>query len=499
MYNSVALVALPRQDLIRPPGALPILASICEQAQIDYSVWDFNLWLKKNCNEKLWYPIDINWMKIDSTLEVNKPWFLHFKEMLEQYVDLLVASNPDLICISVFTDHSAHCAWEMIHEIRKKTNAKILIGGTGVTAKMPLTQFMPMCKVLLEEKLIDFYIYGEGEINLLRVLQHDLDHPGINNLDAVQIEDLNQLPCPSYAKISPNDYLYINEPSITVNNSRGCVRACTYCDVAHYWPKFRFKDGTKVANELFDIWKETGVKSFEFSDSLINGSIKEFKKLNQRLIELRHNHPEFKINYKGQFICRAAVQFKEQDYKHMAEAGCDYIYVGVETFSESVRMSMAKKFDNSALDFHLKMTAKYGIRNVFLMLVGYPTETLDDHKFNLDTLKRYQHYAQAGVIEMITFGFTASILDNTPLFHMQEQLEIVPEFDDFKNISNWVSLKNPTLTYKERVRRWVDLTESANDLGYNQTRIPSLVERLRQSLEVTATKKLNPIFEIKSI
>lgn len=497
LYNHVALVSLPRQDLLRPPAALPVLAGICEQANVDYSVWDFNLWLRKNCDDDLWQFIDSNWIKVNSMAATNEPQFQTFKTLLDKYVDLILSVNPNLIAISVFTHWSAHCAREMVSAIRKKSNVEIVLGGTGITTKLPTHPNIPMCQMLLDQQQIDYYVYGEGEINFLNLLQGKVNFVGINNLEQEQIEDLNTLGLPSYTKINPSDYFYVGEPSLTVNGSRGCVRACTYCDVAHYWPKFRYKDGDKIADELFHTWQSTGVKSFEFSDSLINGSIREFKKLNQRLINLQKQVPEFKINYKGQFICRSANQFKEQDYKDMVDAGCDYLYVGVETFSESVRMSMDKKFDNDALDFHLQMCGKYGIPNVFLMIVGYPTETIEDHQINLAMLKKYQKYAHAGIIKMITFGFTTSILEHTPLHRQREMLNIVDEFEDYKSFSNWVSLDNPSLTFRERVRRWIELTETAMNLGYLQPRIDAIVSRLRQELELTKTKSLK--YRIKHV
>lgn len=487
-YRNVALVTLPKQDLIRPPAALSVLAGVCEYANVEYSIWDFNLWLKKHCHDSVWDSIDSNWSKIDSMQATDQPWFQTFKTLLDQYTDQIINSGADMICISVFTLWSAHCAWEMIHSIRSKSQIKILVGGTGITARFPNGSTEPLCETLLKQNLIDFYILGEGEINFLNLLQGTTNLPGINNLELVQIEDLNSLPKSSYKKIKPQDYYFLGEPSLSINGSRGCVRSCTYCDVAHYWPSFRFKDGILLANEIYDAWKETGVKSFEFSDSLINGSIREFRKLNKQLLKLRDQDPNFDIRYKGQFICRDANQFKEQDYMEMAQAGCDYLYVGVETFSESVRISMDKKFGNAALDFHLLMSAKYGIPNVFLMIVGYPTETKHDHELNLQGLKKYQHYALAGVIEMITFGFTTSILNHTPLFYQKDQMEIVPEFENFVSESNWISLKNPDLTFTERVRRWIELTEAADQLGYQQPRINAITDRLEQILKLTKNK-----------
>jgi radical SAM superfamily enzyme YgiQ (UPF0313 family) len=267
--------------------------------------------------------------------------------------------------------------------------------------------------------------------------------------------------------------------------------------VAKYWPKYRYRSGSNLAEEIFYTWQQTGVTKFEFSDSLINGSLREFRALNQTLIQLKDKNPDFDIAYQGQFICRDANQFKESDYRDMKLAGCSYIYVGVESFSEKVRMSMDKKFDNRALEFHLEMCGKYLIPNTFLMIVGYPTETQEDHELNVEGLKKYQRYSQAGVIEMITWGFTTAILEHTPLHAQMADLSIVPEFLNFDQPQNWISLKNPGLTFRERARRWLELTELSNELGYNQTRLNAIVNRLAQVLDQTEKLPANPrIFEI---
>lgn len=499
-YKKVALVSLPKQDLFRPPAALPLLAAACEETGVDYTINDFNLWLHDHTDPETWNQINDNWSSIDPCAANQTVWFSTFKLRLNCYVKELLTQKCDLIAISVFSDWSAYCAVEMIQSIRDSDrDVKIVIGGSGVSANLSSLSTLPVCLWLLECKLINYFVYGEGEIAFRQLLGGVSDFPGINNFNFVQIEDLDRFPLPSYSKIDVYKYKNAGVPSLNINSSRGCVRHCTYCDVAKYWPKFRFRSGALVAKEIYETWKTTGVADYEFSDSLINGNVKAFRDLNAELIKLKLNDSKFNITYKGQFICRPESQFTEEDYYSMKEAGCNYIYVGVETFSEKVRLDMRKKFNNSALDFHLSQCAKFGIPNIFLMIVGYPTETAQDHQLNLEGLKKYQEYAKAGIIKMITFGITTGILRDTPLYVEREHLNIIPEFEDFDISSNWISLQNPTLTFEQRVMRWLELTELANELGYRQPRIDSIVSRLSQILTQSKSKKLNPLIPIKTL
>lgn len=493
MYKKVILISLPKQDLLRPPGALPILAAACEEYSIDYEVRDFNLALFNNLDLDTWNQINDNWNAVNPFDNRNTAYYQKFLVGLKLYVDWIISDSPDLIAISVFSDDSSYCADELIAELNsrpERSSFDIAIGGTGIRARLPHYE-LEFCRELLSKKQIDFYLFGEGEVVFRKLLQKQTTYPGINNFDAVQIDDLDQFPFPSYNKINPRDYKYLTNPELIVTGSRGCVRKCTYCDVARYWPKYRYRGGKNIADEIYHYYKTVGVRHFEFSDSLINGSLKQFKEMNQALIEYQKADPDFWISYKGQYICRDKTQMKEVDYANMKQAGCDYIYVGVESFSDQVRHDMDKKFNNEDLDYHLEMCGRYGIANSFLMLVGYPTETLEDHQKNLDALVKYQKYALSGIIEMIAFGYTAGVLEDTPLFHMQDELALVPEVEDPMGVlgPNWVSLSNPTLTLKERVRRWVELTELGFSLGYSMPRLHAHISKFITGLTLRKTQK----------
>lgn len=487
MFKQVALVSLPKQDLLRPPGALPILAAACEEKDIEYEVHDFNLWLYRNVKADGFKWLDANWETIDPWKNRDDERYQFFLTRVRDYVDIMLSHDPDLICVSVFTDVSALCAYELINEINQRParrNITIAIGGSGIRARHSVfTQGKDFCEHLMSEGMIDHFMYGEGEVNFRNVLEEDYVHGGIDNFDSVQIDDLDQFPFPSYRKINIEDYPYVAHPELIVTGSRGCVRRCTYCDVANYWPRFKYRSGQSIADEIYHYHRELGVSNFEFSDSLINGSLKTFRELNRALIRYKQQDSEFNPRYKGQYICRPIGQIKERDYKEMSEAGCHYIYVGIESFSDSVRYEMRKKFDNVDVDYHLAMCAKYGIENSFLMFVGYPTEQDSDHDMNLEYLRRYQKYAQSGTINLITFGYTAAILKDTPLDHMREQYNIEKEFDDFEYEINWVSADNPKLTIRERIRRWIELVDLADQLGYRQPRIKTLINRYIQILD----------------
>ena len=114
-------------------------------------------------------------------------------------------------------------------------------------------------------------IYGEGEYALLEFLNGNMDYPGVNS-DPIQIENLDELP--------PPDYGDIKAQMVGLTGSRGCVRKCKFCNVPLLWKKYRYVDGEILAkNAITVLSKNTHTNHVMFSDSLINGSEKQFRKM----------------------------------------------------------------------------------------------------------------------------------------------------------------------------------------------------------------------------
>ena len=74
---------------------------------------------------------------------------------------------------------------------------------------------------------------------------------------------------------------------------------------------------------------------------------------------------------------------------------------------------------------------------------------------------------------------------------MQDKLGIVKEYEDADEIwsSNWISMNNPQLTLKERIRRWVELTDLASSLGYVMPRNKHYLKRFINILSTAKHKK----------
>ena len=365
--------------------------------------------------------------------------------------------RPKFIGISVFTYQNRIASELFCRHIRRlDPSIKIVLGGQGLS-EGGIQGVSGFGKQMFDQGLADHWIRSEGEFSLVELLKNNVTYPGINSDTFQQIDDLDSLPFPNY-----DDYeldLYETK-SVPITGSRGCVRACSFCDIHEHW-KYRFRTGQNMADEVLYLNQKYDVTQFNFSDSLINGSLKEFKKFIHILAEHNRKLPiEDRLYWGSQFIVRSPDQVNETYWQDIADSGGRGLAIGVETGSDPVRLHMNKKFTNADLDYTMEMLDRYNITCIFLMIVGYPTETEKDFQDTLDMFTRYQKYTN--VIKGVNVGSTLGILPGTPLFNSAEQDNII--LDKYEN--NWVALNNPELTLERRLERQRILQKHIIDLGY---------------------------------
>lgn len=455
----------------RPPPGLAFLAGLCEQNNLPYEVFDLNIFILDKVGKNKWLEL-YHYTSLHSKKDKNFELDNQIDTIVEDFVNLLDSYEADLVVISVLTYWQNHWCQKLLEKIKeKKLDLTTVVGGPGVA--VPIEEKKTFGKLLLEQKIVDYYILGEGDIVLKNFIYGNVDL-GVNGQAdkfetiAVQIDDLDVVPFPSYKKIDVQRYkTHSGAGEIAVTGSRGCVRRCTFCDVAKTWKKFRFRSAKNIVQEIEKHFIDTGETNFAFSDSLINGSIKNFINFMEGLIDLKSRHEKLKnIRYSGQFIIRPKTQHPEYMYQLMSLSGCSNLAIGVESGSERVRHHMQKKFSNEDIDYHMEMCNKYKIENMLLLLLGYPTETMEDFNETLNMIRKYQKYMINGTLNDVSDALPLILLKDTPLYEMAEDLDIdVNLYNEYHNL-NWIAKINPELTVKERWRRFVMLQRELIKLGY---------------------------------
>lgn len=449
MFN-IVIISVPGTVSRLPPAAPALLKSSVEQAGFTCKTVDYNIRLySESC-----YSHDL---ETYFTTGINQEQESVAQIMITAWADELCQLNADYIGISVFTYQNRVATRMFCQAIRARSTARIVLGGQGL-ADGGIQGVISFGQQLIDQGLADFYIRSEGEISLVALLQGNIDHPGINSNNFQQLDDLDSLPFPNY---DDYDLAQYSPPKLPITGSRGCVRSCSFCDIHEHW-KFRWRSGENIAKELIYLNQRYDVADFNFTDSLINGNYKEFNRFIEILAEYNQNAAR-PINWSSQFIIRSVTQSSEHYWKKIAASGAKDLAIGVETGSDRVRKHMNKQFTNLELDYSMAMMHQHGITCVFLMIIGYPTETVQDFQDTLDMFDRYAQYQD--IIVNIEFGSTLGILPGTPLYRHAAEWNI--ELDKYEN--NWVALDNPDLTLETRLARRQHVIAHAQKLGYQFT------------------------------
>ena len=497
MKHNIALVVVPVQEVERPPMGPAVLKSIAQKMGHQATVYDLNVWLYEKVDADHFWKYDM-WFKTDAVVEQDVNTKQEISDLFKEFiVEKILPHSFTIIGASVFSNYSTRST-QLFFEILQELGYKgiKLIGGSGLTTPYDTESFINdkgqqsvkttvfFSDYMRNLGLVDHFIMGDAEDSWQEFLKGNYNWPGINNHQNQQIRNLDDYPWPDYSDTPPSIYYPTSGFGVYINTSRGCFRKCTFCDVPWRWPKFAYRKGQLVADEMYHMYKLYGVKIFQLADSTMNGNRKQWDAMNTRLIELQEQDPGFKnLRILGLGVVRRRKDMPESSWQLMAKVGEFTFICGVESYSEVVRDHMRKEFTNDDLDFHIRMSAKYGHTNLVLMFVGYPTETLEDHQKNIEFLYKYQKYMQAGTIWMVRWGFTGSLDIGSPLAEATTDLKIVAQDPDL-NLShlvdsdrnwiygrNWINLDNPELTLQERMRRRIEIHEIACDLNYIQPKI----------------------------
>lgn len=468
--NRVSCISVDIINADKPPAALAFLAGACERANLEYHCLSMNSQFIAQLNTA-----EYNNIYSQIKLDAVDQFYDIIKNPVENIIQQIQEFKSDVILISLFSYMQFSLAEFFLRQVKARLPAvTIIAGGPGINH---VHNNSTNGKRLLIQQLIDYYCLGEGDQVLPLLLQGETSQLGLNSAEhqfetwVPQIDNLDAAyVVPSYQRIAVDQYHNLenkNSAVFSLSTSRGCVRSCSFCDVAATWKKFRYRSGPLIAQEVLKHHRDVGAVHFTIVDSLINGSLKSFREFNSEMIKLKEQHSSLaEFSYNGMFIVRDIKSHNEEFFKIIAAAGCESISIGVETGSDRLRADMNKKFTNRDLDHHLEMCQKYGIKNTLLMFVGYPTETAKDFEDTLHMLDRYQHYLIDKTILGINHSGVFSMLPDTPVYHQASDLGI-SLFDDVDSANLvWQNNNNPDLNIKERILRDLMLRQKALDLRY---------------------------------
>lgn len=300
-------------------------------------------------------------LQFNNFSQITIPYLAAFVD--ERYYDITLVDEYcqqipyhkqfDLVAITINTPNAPHC-YE-ISKMLRSSGAKVVMGG-------------PHATLLPEEvsKHCDYLLAGEGEITWPEFLA-DFQHGEAKIIyRSEHPPKLKQLPAPRWDLLKRR---HIMKGALFA--TRGCPYNCRYCNLKQiYHNCFRTRPVTEVVDEI----KRIPSRFFVFWDDNLFANANYAKQLFRAMIPL-----------KRKWAAQATIRdCDDQELLSLAKAaGCMYLFVGLESFSEQSLVDAGK-----------------GVNKV------------QDYKHLIDGIHRHGIMIQAGIV----FGFdsdTKDVFDKT--------------------------------------------------------------------------------------
>jgi len=301
----------------------------------------------------------------------------------QEISDKIREFRPDLVGISIVFSATLKTV-KHIARIVKQYNSeiKVVVGGPHATIAPEET---------LSYKFFDYLVRGEGEYTLLELVQgkeltkiEGLSYKNekgeiIHNFPRKFIENLDELPFPKLGL----QYIPIKEPNENfgvIATSRGCPNRCVFCSSPKLWGrKVRHRSIDNVLEEIKQRYYKHGVCKYYFSDDNFNLDKKYAKKLCRAIIN---------SGLKIEFICEVIIgRFDRELMELMKAAGCKRLKFGMESGSDRILKLMKKGINVEQIRQTCALAKEVGIDYTIYVMLGMPTETLEEMHQTLELAK----------------------------------------------------------------------------------------------------------------
>ncbi len=277
----------------------------------------------------------------------------------------------------------------------KRINPKMKVGVLGCMAERLKEKFLD------EEKIVDLVVGPDAYKDLPNLLE--LVDSGRNAVNVILSKE------ETYGDISPMR-LQNNGVSAFVSITRGCDNMCTFCVVPFTRGRERSRDPQSILKEIEDLtslnykeitllgqnvdsylWYGGGLKKdFEKSSDFQKATAINFSKLLDMVAE---RHPKLRIRFSTSNPQDLTLDVIETMSKHRNI--CKHIHLPIQSGSDRILAAMNRLHTRQQyidlVDNIKKIIPECSITQD--MIVGFPTETEEDHQDTLSLLEyvKYEH------------------------------------------------------------------------------------------------------------
>lgn len=263
-------------------------------------------------------------------------------------------------------------AAEKIKAARPET--KIVLGGPAATSLGH--------KIMRKFKYIDFVLRGEGDIvfpEFLKNLYENSQPPSVPGIifrnGEIPVEgpaprrilNLDVLPFPAHSLLPLKEY----RQTIPMVTSRGCPYRCSFCDGgALRGTRNIVRSVENCMTELIESALRTGHRKVGFLDDV-------FVLDRCRVFAFCDAFESLDMCLRWSVMGRADLM-DEDMFRRMAETGCQAVYFGAESGSDSVLKRINKGFISAEIEQKVRAATQYFEYVTVSLIWGYPFETLPE-------------------------------------------------------------------------------------------------------------------------
>jgi radical SAM PhpK family P-methyltransferase len=302
----------------------------------------------------------------------------HFeKEKLKEKL-----TTRDILTVAITT--TLYVIAQPIHEIvtfirQYNESVKIVVGGPfigNLTASTEVSAVKRLYKYIGADAYVDS---NEGEFalfSIIRSLKNGLSLDMVNNIAYKKGAEYVITPKSvesNSLEDNPIDYTLFPKEEvgefISIRTGKSCPFSCFFCGFPARAGKYQFLAPELVEAELNKIRNIGTVTTLSFLDDSFNVPKERFKAILRVMIQNRYG---FKWNayYRSDYG-------DEETIALMAEAGCEGVFLGIESGSDTMLKNMNKKARRRDYLKAIPQLKKAGILTHANLIVGFPGETIE--------------------------------------------------------------------------------------------------------------------------
>lgn len=303
---------------------------------------------------------------------------------------IIRTERPDLVGFSVLTFNLLDSLEAAAIVKRANPEAKICFGGFHPT-------LYPLETIKLPN--VDFVVFGEGEITFAELVNHLRGKADDSNLQSIPglayrskegqpiinanrepIGRLDDLPLPAHDLLNLDKYTFVlaEESKVgAIQTSRGCPSKCIFCDMR--LTRHRYRSAENVLEEISFLLSK-GISEFFIVDDT-------FTINRNRVLRLCEMIKKEKLNIRYKISARVD-RVDDEMLSKLAESGCYRIHYGVESGSQRILDYLQKGITIPQIIKAFDSSRKAGLQRFAYMMLGVPSETLEDMNETFRLIRR---------------------------------------------------------------------------------------------------------------